>query len=45
MEYTGLLYASPLDQTGTASGRSTTVSTGTTATTTVANELWIGAFG
>ncbi|MBN2765096.1 MAG: T9SS type A sorting domain-containing protein [Paludibacteraceae bacterium] len=45
MEYTGLLYASPLDQTGTASGRSTTVSTGTTATTTVASELWIGAFG
>lgn len=46
MEYTGLLYASPLDQTGTASGRSTSVSTGNTISpTTVANELWIGAFG
>jgi PKD repeat protein len=42
MEYSGLLSANALDQTNSASGTSTAAVTGTTATTTQANELWLG---
>ena len=46
-EYSGVLSTSPLDKTASAanSGSNTAASTGTTATTTQANELWIGAIG
>ncbi len=43
MEYDNLLYGAPLDRIASANGNNSTVSTGTTATTTAANELWIGA--
>lgn len=39
-EYSGIAITSPLDQTATANGNGTTVSTGTTLTTTQADELW-----
>ena len=42
-EYSGLATACFLDQTATATGQNTTTSTGTTFTTTHANELWIGS--
>jgi phosphotransferase system IIB component len=42
MEYSGLLTASPLDRTATAVGTNSSPTTGTTATTTQPNELWIG---
>jgi hypothetical protein len=42
-EWSGLSVSSPVDQTATSSGRSTTMTTGTTATTTQANELCVGA--
>ncbi len=43
-EYSGVLAASPLDKTATASGSASAQSTGTTATTAAANELWIAGF-
>lgn len=42
IEYSGLLVPGPLDQTATATGSGSAVSTGTTASTSEANELWIG---
>jgi hypothetical protein len=42
-EWSGLAVSTPVDQTATNSGKSTTMTTGTTATTTQANELWVGA--
>lgn len=47
MEYSGLLYAAPLDQVGSnANGsNSSSASTGTTATTTSGPQLWIGGIG
>ena len=45
MEYSGILAASPLDQTNSATGNSTAAVTGTTPATTQANELWIGGIG
>jgi hypothetical protein len=48
MEYSGVLSASSLDQTASAvngGGNTTAAVTGTTATTTQANELWIGSIG
>lgn len=39
-EYSGIAMTSPLDQTATANGNSTTMSSGTTATTTQGEELW-----
>ncbi|MCX6876155.1 MAG: DUF6288 domain-containing protein [Verrucomicrobia bacterium] len=45
MEYRGVLSASPLDQTSSATGNSTAALTGTTPSTTQANELWIGGMG
>ena len=46
-EYSGLLTTGPLDVSTSASNSSSNVSpsTGTTATTTQANELWIGGIG
>ncbi len=46
-EYSGIATTSPLDVTASnvTSGASATLSTGTTANTAAANELWIGAFG
>jgi len=41
-EYSGLLTSNYVDKSGSASGSGTTAVTGTTATTTQANELWIG---
>ncbi|MEI6655190.1 MAG: YDG domain-containing protein, partial [Verrucomicrobiota bacterium] len=45
IEYAGILDASPLDQTASATGSSTAPVTGTTAATTQANELWIAGIG
>ncbi|MEI6676824.1 MAG: MBG domain-containing protein, partial [Verrucomicrobiota bacterium] len=45
IEYSGILDASPLDQTASATGSSTAPVTGTTATTAQANELWIAGIG
>ena len=47
MEYSGILTAVPLDQIapGNSVGNSQATVTGTTATTTQANELWIGGIG
>ena len=47
MEYSGILTAVPLDQIalGNSVGTSLDAVTGTTATTTQANELWIGGIG
>jgi hypothetical protein len=42
-EYSGLATSSVLDQTATNNGSSASPSTGTTATTTEASELWVGA--
>ena len=42
IEYSGLVAASPLDQTATSTGGSSPAVTGTTATTSQANELWVG---
>jgi hypothetical protein len=42
-EYSGIASVNYLDQTATAYGVSTTPSTGTTATTSQPNELWVGA--
>lgn len=42
-EYSGLLTSGFLDKTASASGRSTTPVTGTTAATTHTDELWVGA--
>jgi hypothetical protein len=44
-EYSGVLSASPVDVAATSTGSGTTAATGTTATTTQANELWIGGIG
>lgn len=46
-EYSGVATTSPLDVTASnlTSAASATLSTGTTANTAAANELWIGAFG
>lgn len=44
-EYAGVAASLPLDRTASTSGSSTTASSGTTATTTQANELWIGVLG
>ncbi len=44
-EYSGILTASPLDQTANATGASIAPVTGTTPSTTQANELWIGGIG
>jgi len=41
-EYSGVATSSFLDQTATSGGRNSPSNTGTTATTTLANELWIG---
>ena len=45
MEYSGVLTASPLDVTANSTGNSTAAVTGTTTTTSQANELWIGGIG
>jgi autotransporter-associated beta strand protein len=45
MEYSGVLTASPLDKTASNKNDNSSPLTGTTATTTQANELWIGAIG
>ncbi|MCX6877119.1 MAG: DUF2341 domain-containing protein [Verrucomicrobia bacterium] len=45
MEYSGVLTVRPLDKTASATGNGATAATGTTATTTQANELWIGGLG
>lgn len=47
MEYNGVLYSTPLDQTASYANpsNSTSASTGTTSTTTLGTELWIGAVG
>ena len=45
LEYSGVLTASSLDQTNSATGNNATVFTGMTPTTTQANELWIGGIG
>jgi hypothetical protein len=47
MEYSGLLYATPIDQIASNSNgsNSTAASTGITAATTTGTELWIGAIG
>ena len=45
MEYSGILSASPIDQTGEATGNSIAPVTGTTAITSQADELWIGGIG
>ena len=42
-EYSGILTSGYLDKTASANGQSTSPSTGTTDTTTQADELWIGA--
>ena len=42
IEYSGVVAASPLDQTATSAGSSSPAVTGTTATTAQANELWVG---
>jgi hypothetical protein len=44
-EYSGAMYASPLDQTATNNGNGIAADTGTTATTSQGNELWIGGIG
>jgi hypothetical protein len=44
-EYEGVLNLSPLDKTASSSGNSSAASTGATATTTQATELWIGGIG
>jgi hypothetical protein len=41
-EYSGINSASPVDVSATATGNSTTVSTGTTSTTSQADQVWIG---
>ncbi|MEI6605174.1 MAG: DUF6288 domain-containing protein [Verrucomicrobiota bacterium] len=45
MEYSGILSASPVDQTASTTGSSTAAVTGTTTATTQANELWVGGIG
>ncbi|MCX6878404.1 MAG: DUF6288 domain-containing protein [Verrucomicrobia bacterium] len=46
VEYSGILPASPVDQTAASpGGNSTSPLTGTTSATTQANEVWIGAIG
>ena len=45
VEYSGVLTANPLDQSAGAFGNSISASTGTTAITAQANELWIGGIG
>ncbi|MCX6879552.1 MAG: DUF2341 domain-containing protein [Verrucomicrobia bacterium] len=45
MEYGGVLAVSPLDQSANATGNSAAAVTGTTPTTTQADELWIGGIG
>lgn len=45
VEYSGLIYGTPLDVVANASSTGTAASTGTTATTTQTNELWIGGVG
>jgi hypothetical protein len=45
VEYSGILQVSPQDQVANNTGSVTPASTGTTATTTQANELWIGGIG
>ena len=45
MEYSGVLAVSPTDQITNATGNSNSPVTGTTLTTTQANELWIGGIG
>ena len=46
MEYSGILAASPVDQTASATGSTSTAVTGTTAAATAqANELWVGGIG
>lgn len=47
MEYTGLLYGAPLDLTASnhLTNNNATATTGTTGTTTVGPELWIGGIG
>jgi hypothetical protein len=44
-QYDGILSASALDKTATSTGTNTAAFTGATATTTQANELWIGGIG
>ena len=42
MEYSGVLTTVPVDQIASATGLGTATATGTTPTTTLGNELWIG---
>jgi hypothetical protein len=42
MEYSGVLTTAPVDQTANATGYGSAAATGTTPTTTLGNELWIG---
>ena len=44
-EYSGILSASPLDQSANATGSSASAATGTTPATTQASELWVGGIG
>ena len=45
IEYAGILAAYALDQTANATGSSAAAATGTTATTSQANEVWVGGIG
>ena len=45
IEYAGILDANPVDQTSSATGNSTAPVTGTTPSTTQANEVWLGGIG
>jgi len=42
LEYSGVLATAPVDQTASATGVGSAAATGTTPTTTLGNELWIG---
>ena len=44
-EYDGVLSVNPVDETASSTGNSTAAATGTTATTSQADELWVGGVG
>lgn len=45
IEYSGLVYNTPLDRTASNYGNNSTPSTGTTSITTASREVWIGGIG
>ena len=45
VEYSGMLTSAAVDQTANATGIGTNAVTGTTSSTSLGNELWIGAIG